>query len=203
MLLGIPLLWAGATPEVAAFTRLVPIQIPIFSAFGSLGGLAIFVSDRTKGVYEYLLAYRIRPRSLFTNGLLATTVAAGITVGLSLLVVVGAATARGVAITADLEEAIFLYALPMSFASAWFMAIVGMIWSSLSSPRTGLSSPVGMAPMIGVAPGAFVLVAAEAFPASAYDYITRLSALVLMLAVVLLLALSSRYLGRERFLSPL
>jgi hypothetical protein len=187
----------------SAFATVFPLELPLFAVLGSTGGLMTFASDRTKGVFEYLIAYGIHPRTLFANGLLATAAMSTIVVGLSLLVALGAATAAGVALTPALGKALALYTIPMSYAAALFTSTVGMIWSAFSTPRTGMNSPVGVAPMVGIAPVILVLVVSESVPSSEVYYVTVGAAAALVVAVVGLLSLSAKLMGRERFLSPL
>jgi hypothetical protein len=185
-----------------AFTVTFPLEVPLFAVLGSQGGLMTFTSDRTKGVFEYLIAYGVRPRTLFTNGLLSTAAMAGTILGLALAVGVGASVALGAPLTVGFAKSVGLYTVPMSFAGGLFTGTVGMIWSSISSPRTGMNNPLGIAPMFGILPTVLVLVVAETDPSN-YYYITVGAAVVIVLAVVALLALSARLMGRERFLSPL
>ncbi|HEV2519971.1 MAG TPA: hypothetical protein VGX00_05045 [Thermoplasmata archaeon] len=185
------------------FSLTFPLELPLFAALGSTGGLMTFTSDRTKGVFEYLIAYGMPPRSLFLNGLLATAVMAAIVLGLALTVGVGAASASGVSLSTDFVKSVGLYTIPMSFAGALFTSTVGMIWTSISTPRTGINSPVGLAPMVGIGPIILVLIAAESVPASEFYYVTTGAAIAIIAAVVALIAMSSALMGRERFLSPL
>jgi hypothetical protein len=186
-----------------AFAITYPLELPLFAVLGSTGGLMTFTSDRTKGVFEYLIAYGVRPRTLFVNGLISTATMSSIILGSSLAVGLGVAVARGIPLTTDFEKSLALYTVPMSFAAALFTATVGMIWASVSTPRTGINSPVGIAPMIGIAPVVLVLIVAETVPTSEYYYVTAGAAGAIVLAVIGLLALSARLMGRERFLSPL
>ncbi|MGA7923093.1 MAG: hypothetical protein WCA77_03880 [Thermoplasmata archaeon] len=186
-----------------AFSTTFPLEVPLFAVLGSTGGLMTFTSDRTKGVFEYLIAYGVRPQSLFLYGLLSTTAMAAIILGLSLSVGLGAATVSGAALSQDFWKSVGLYTIPMSFAGALFTSTVGMIWSSISSPRTGMNSPVGIAPMVGIAPTVLVLIVAEASPSSDFYYITVGAAVAIIVAVVGLLAMSAKLMGRERFLSPI
>lgn len=185
-----------------AFVTTFPLEIPLFAVLGSQGGLMTFSSDRTKGVFEYLIAYGVRTRTLFLNGLLSTAAMAGVILGLSLLIGLGVAAAAGVALTEDLWKSVALYTIPMGFAGALFTATVGMTWSSVSTPRSGLNSPVGMAPMVGIAPTVLVLIIAEKVSPSEYYYVTVGAAIAIIAAMVCLLAISARLMGRERFLSP-
>lgn len=192
------------TPRASMlFATTYPLELPLFAILGSTGGLMTFTSDRTKGVFEYLIAYGVSPRALFLNGLVATAAMTGIILGLSLAIGLGAATARGVPLEGSLEQAIAFYTIPVSIAGALFTSTVGMIWSSISTPRTGINSPVGIAPMLGVAPVILVLILAEGAPRSDYYYITVGAAVAILGGAMGLLALSSRLMGRERFLSPI
>jgi hypothetical protein len=194
------LLFLGKKPG-SAFDATFPLEIPLFAVLGSMGGLMTFTSDRTKGVFEYLMAYGVRPRNLFTNGLLATAAMTGIILGVALSVGVGLALGRGVSLTVDFWEALAYYTVPMGFAGALVTCTVGMIWASIATPRSGINSPVGLAPMIGVGPTILVLLAAETAPSSDYYYITAGASLTLILVAAALLALSAKLMGRERFLS--
>jgi hypothetical protein len=186
-----------------AFPMIFPLELPFFAVLGSTGGLMTFTSDRTKGVFEYLIAYGVAPRRLFFNGLFSTIAMTSLILGLALAVGLGGAATRGVPLNQSLLQAVAYYTVPMSYAGALFTATVGMIWSAVSSPRTGINSPVGIAPMLGIAPAILVLVVAETAPASDYYYITSGAASVILVATVVLLALSAKLMGRERFLSPI
>jgi hypothetical protein len=189
--------------SASAFATTYPLELPLFAVLGSTGGLMTFTSDRTKGVFEYLIAYGVRPRTLFFNGLLSTAAMSSIILGLALVVGLSAASANGVGLSQDLWKAIAFYTIPMSFAGALFTSTVGMLWTAVSTPRSGMNSPVGMAPMIGIAPTILVLIVAESAPRSEFYYITGGAALVIIAVVVVLIALSGQLMGRERFLSPL
>jgi hypothetical protein len=186
-----------------AFETVFPLELPLFAVMGSMGGLMTFTSDRTKGVFEYLIAYGVRPRTLFADGLYSTAAMSALILGLSLTVGLGTAAATGVPLPWDLWTSIALYTIPMGFAGALFTSTVGMLWSSISTPRAGMNSPVGLAPMVGIAPVILVLIVAESVPPSDFYTVTVGAAVVLVLAVVGLLTMSARVLGRERFLSPL
>jgi hypothetical protein len=200
---GISLLLAVTLLSSSSFTSTFPLEVPLFAVVGSIGGLMTFTSDRTKGVFEYLIAYGVRPRTLFLDSLASTGALVGILLGLSLLVGFGAATASGLPLTGALAKSVALYTIPMSFAGALFTATVGMIWSSVSSPRTGMNNPVGLAPMVGIAPTVLVLIVAESVPSSDFYYVTAGAAALIIVVVVILVAMSARLMGRERFLSPL
>jgi hypothetical protein len=190
----------------SSFASAYPIFLPIFAVLGSMGALMVFTNDRTKGVFEYLIAYGISPRRLFLNVLLVIllleTVVLVLLVGLGL----GIFVASGHTISLGLVEALGVYSIPMSYASAAFAGTVGMFWTSLSSPRSGLNSPIGLVPFVGIAPSllTLALVAVLAIEGFTETYLVIGAAVGAVAAVViLLLSLLDRLMPRERLLSPM
>ncbi len=191
---------AHATTE---FASVFPLEIPLFASLGAMGGLLLFVNDRSKGVLEYFISYGVRPQTLYVNSLLVTVSLSSIVLGSALAVGLAAYIATGNPLTSGLENSLLGYTIPMTYASALFASICGIIWSALSTPRTGVNSPVGLAPVLGIAPPILVLVVAEAVDKAAYYDVTVGASLGFLALVVLLLVASSRLMDRERYLSPM
>jgi len=191
-----------------SFATSYPLFLPIFGVVGSMGGLVVFTSDRTKGVLEYLLAYGYSPRRLFANVLLTTLVLVSIVVGIGVSVSLGVYFAEGNTVTSTLAIGVGIYAIPMAFACASFASTVGVYWTALSSPRMGINSPVGLIPFVGILPALatiFVITAlALSGPLSTTTLLLTLgSALgVVAIFVIVLLVSMGRLLRRERLLSP-
>ena len=191
-----------------SFNTVVPLILPIFGVVGSMGGLTVFTNDRLKGVLEYLMAYGISPRRLFLDILLASLVLLTTVLGVALGIGIGVLEIRGDALSVDFALPLALYALPMSYASVAFAVTIGMFWTSLSSPRTAINSPIGLAPLIGVLPsmatvGAIVGLSAIGSGSALNFIIVAGGAVVLItLVVVLLLSMIEQLLRRERLLSP-
>lgn len=188
----------GTTQFVAIF----PLEIPLFASLGAMGGLILFVGDRTQGVLEYFISYGVRPWTLFVNSLLVTATLTTIVLGGSLAVGLGGYVLSGNGLSVSLQNSVLGYTIPMAYASALFASIGGIIWSSLSTPRMGVNTPVGLAPVLGVAPPIVVLIVAEGVDKSAYYSVTLGAAAGFLGLVVLLLIASSRLMDRERYLSP-
>ena len=189
--------------SVSGLTAGFPLLLPMFATLGSLGALMVFVGDRTKGVFEYLIAYGIRPWSIFANTLLAAIVLTSLVMGTAWAAGVGISFALGGVPPWDYEVVFLAYTIPVTFASAIFATAIGCYWSSLSSPRAGINSPVGLAPLIGIAPAIFILILASVAPPDRFLYVTGGAAAGLVALVVILIALSGRLLKLERFLSPM
>jgi hypothetical protein len=192
----------------ASFGTSFALFLPIFGVAGSMGGLLVFTGDRTKGVLEYLIAYGISPRRLFANVLLTSLVLASIVFGVAGGTAMGAYLARGNPVTPDVVGILLLYAVPMGLASAAFAATVGVYWSALSSPRTGLNSPIGLVPLVGVLPplatiGAFAALGVTGALSAPVALRVIAGAVGLVGGTVLvLLRFMDRLLKPERLLSP-
>jgi hypothetical protein len=183
------------------------VYLPIFAVLGAMGGLTVFVGDRVKGVYEYLIAYGFSPMRLFVNILVACMILVTLVLGIGLAYGLGLYLARGESISAVQVELLGLYSIPMSYACAALATTVGMFWASLSSPRQGMNSPIGLMPLIGIAPSVLTLVAVDAaeitYGPGALFWVTSVAVLLVGGVALVLLMEVPRLLSVERFLSPM
>lgn len=178
-----------------------PLLFPIYATVGGIGGLMVFTDDRLKGVLEYLMAYGVSPRRFFANVLVSAMVLVSIVLAISVGTALALLIGRGVGISPVLAEVLVVYSIPMTYASVAFSSTIGMFWTSLSSPREGMNSPAGLAPIVGVAPPVLTLIVVGVAP-GAFLTILAASVLVMVLLVVLLVNNVNRLLPRERLLSP-
>jgi len=194
--------------SAASFSASYPLFVPIFGVVGSMGGLVVFTSDRTKGVLEYLIAYGYSPRRLFADALLTTMALVGVVMGISVSASLGVYFAEGNPVTSNLVIGVGVYAVPMAFACAAFASTMGVYWTTLSSPRQGINSPVGLIPFIGILPALVTLLTIVALtlsgPLSTDTLLLVLGSAMGIVAflVIFLVAGMGRFLRRERFLSP-
>ncbi|MGI0070795.1 MAG: hypothetical protein ACRECT_01785 [Thermoplasmata archaeon] len=187
----------------AVFATTYPLEVPLFAILGSTGGILVFSGDRTKGVFEYLIAYGVKPVTLFVNGLLAAITVSTIMLGAILALGLGIFFGHGGVNTLDLDKSLGLYSVPMTYAGTVFFTTVAMYWAALATPRMGMNSPVGIAPLLGVGPTILILLVAETSPVADFYYITAGGAGVVGAASVVLIVLSGKLMSRERFLSPM
>jgi len=190
----------GASATV--FTTVFPLIAPILTTSGATGGMLVFTNDRLKGVLEYLIAYGVTPRRIFANVVLSSLVLATVVVAATMAGGVGVYLLLGHHLTTFLVLALTLYSVPMGYADVAFTVIIGMYWTSLSSPRTGMSSPLGLLPLVGVATPGLVLIAAVAVGSSEAVTIALGAVLLLVVIVLGLIRAVDRLMPRERFLSP-
>jgi hypothetical protein len=183
------------------FVSVGTVVLPIFAISGGLGGALVFTNDRTKGVLEYLVAYGLSSRRILFNALVAGLVQVTIILGVGVAAGVTTYLLSGYTLTLRLPEVLLLYTFPMSYLTVSLMTTVGVFWTSLSSPRAGMNSPLGVLPMIGVVPTAAALVIALALGAYASQVLFG-TELVVLVIVVFLLSRTDRLMPAERLLSP-
>lgn len=178
-----------------------PDLVPMFAIISSLGALMIFGSDKTKGVYEYLIAYGVNPSSIFWSILVATVGIASI----SIVVSVSAAAILLVALNGPVPyifvQLTYSYIIPMSYAGAVFGCTAGMVWSSLATRRAGINSPVGIAPLLGMVPVLAVLFISEAIPPSYLLILAGAVSACVVAGAVVMIWVANNKMVRERFLS--
>ncbi len=197
LFLSIGLSFSGPSSFDSAF----PIILPIFTALGALGSLMVFSNDRIRGTFEYLLAYGVRPRRIFTDVLLTSLVLVTLENVVTLAIGLGIYLALGNVLSTSLLLGLGVYSVPESFACAALMATVGVFWTSLSSPRGGLNSPIGFIPFFGILPQVVTLILAGVFNGYLYE-VLFVGLAVVTVIVATLLGLTNRLMRRERLLSP-
>jgi hypothetical protein len=183
-------------------SQLFPLLLPVFTVLGASGALMIFASDREKGVYEYMLAYGVDVSTIFWSMIAATAALAGLVLVVSLAVSLSvlAFTNPG-ALTLVFGELVVLYTLPLSFAAAMFMTMAGMLWSQLTVRRPGVNSPVGIAPLLGIAPVLAVLILAVGPGSGHILYVVGGASVAMIIAVAAMASVAGGRMQRERFLS--
>jgi len=190
----------GANAASSILSELPVLYLPIFTVTGSFGSLMIFVSDKDKGVYEYLIAYGVNPSKIFWSIVEASVGLVSVVLAISVPFNLGFALAFGSVSTTYLELLIF-YVIPISYTVTIFVSMIGMIWSSLAVRRTGINSPVGVIAIIGMAPMLLVFLVAIALRPADIILFAGAVSLALFVAVGVMIRVSSTKLVRERFLS--
>ena len=179
-----------------------PLLLPVFIVLGASGGLMIFASDKDKGVYEYMLAYGVDVSTIFWSIIAATIGLVTLVLAISLVVTIGAlAVTNAGALSVVFGELVVFYTIPLSYAAAMLMGMTGMIWSQLTARRPGVNSPVGVAPLLGIAPVMVVLLLAAGPGSGHILYVVGAASVAMILAVVAMASAASSKMQKERFLS--
>jgi hypothetical protein len=194
---------ASASPDVPLFvSQIFPLMFPIYTVMGSFGGLMVFVSDRTKGVYEYLIAYGVNVYEIFWSTMLATLGLVTVVIGVSLTGNIAILLLMGGTIQPALIELLLVYTIPISYASVAFMTMAGMMWSSLTRKVPGVNSPIGIATLLGMAPILTVLIFSSLFTGSgSFLLLVGAVTLILVALVAIMMVVANKKMNRERLLS--
>jgi len=184
-----------------SISQLFPLMFPIFAVLGSFGGLMVFVSDRTKGVYEYLIAYGVNVYEIFWSTLLASLGLVTIVLGISLTGNIAILLLMGGSMQPALIELLLIYTIPISYASVAFMCMTGMMWSSLTRSIPGVNSPIGICTLLGIGPILAVFVLSSFFIGSSFLLLVGGMTLVLVVLVAVMMGVANKRLNRERLLS--
>ena len=185
----------------AIVSEIPALVVPLAAVMGSLGGLMIFASDKAKGVYEYLIAYGVNISSIFWSIVLATVGLVSLVLVISVSSTFAILLALGAPISYSFVEILIFYSIPISYTGAMFMSMAGMIWTSLATRRSGLNSPVGAAPMLGIAPILVVLILSSKVGSGNFILLVSSASLALLAIVGVMIGVSNRKMVRERFLS--
>lgn len=192
---------SSAGPQAPAFVGELPALIlPMFAILGSIGGLLVFTSDRNKGVYEYLIAYGVDTSTIFWSTIAATVCLVLIPLSFGVAEAAVALALSG-GLSAAFVELLVVYTIPLSLAAAAFMCTAGMIWSALTTQMPGVNSPVGIAPLLGIAPVLLVFFLGLSLGGGTFVFVAGGSSLLLTAASAGLVYLGTRKMVRERFLS--
>lgn len=189
---------SGAAKSV--LSDIPALILPIFPIMGSFGSLMIFVSDKDKGVYEYLIAYGVNPSKIFWS-IVATTIGlVSIVLGISIPIDVGVSMLAG-GLSRTYAELLGLYVVPISYAAAISMTMAGMIWSFLAVRRTGINSPVGIISLVGVVPILIIIPVSIIVGPTNFILLVGAVSLALYIVVAVMIRVSNSKMVRERFLS--
>lgn len=187
------------TSKISPLTDVYPLLAPLFVVIGSMGVLWVFVIDKDRGVYEYLLAYGLDVLELFWSNMVAAALAATIPTAVSVGALFVALALTHVPVGLGLVELLVFYTVPLSYASPLFMTMAGMVWSALTARRAGVNTPIGVAPLLGILPVLLTFFLSLVFRRQLLYVAATISFLVVASCVVLCV-LADSLMARERLL---
>jgi hypothetical protein len=140
-------------PVVYQIFSTIPTILPIFTIIGSVGSTYLFSSDRSNGVYEYLIATRrVRIKDIFISNIVTVVIGVSIILGLDLLIIFSVVSRTDSGILVDMFKLIALESIPLSYLGALLSMLAILIWASLSKTYVGINSPGGIGIFVGFAP---------------------------------------------------
>lgn len=178
---------------------IVPAVIPLGAVIGSFSPLLLFVNDRSRGVYEYLLAFGKRPSDIFASLVVSVVVISTILVAVPFCITLVLIWLEGPVLVGPYLIEGAIYSIPMSFIVPLFITGIAAIWVSLTKRVQFVNSPIGVAPMFGLIPVMIVLVVSE-FTARYTLLLTAAVSLAMVIATISMFVLASKLLKGERFI---
>lgn len=145
------------TADSAAVSLIIyitlPAFIPLFATIGGLGVTYLFSTDRSSGVYEYLIATRkIKVRDIFVSFAIADIAVVAIILGIDLTALYLFVHLKFASLLSGLLKMVLVFSIPVAIFSSLISSLAMLTWSSLSKTYPGVNSPGGIGAIIGVVP---------------------------------------------------
>lgn len=133
--------------------QVLPTLLPLFATVGGLGVVYLFSTDRSNGVYEYLVATRkIKVRDIFISYSMVEAVAVSIILGINIAIECALFYGNGTAFLTSFLKLVLIFSIPVAFFSSLISVMAMLTWSSLSKRYPGVNAPGGIGSVIGVIP---------------------------------------------------
>lgn len=193
-----------SNPKLYLVLTELPSILPMFAIIGSVGSTYLFSSDRSNGVYEYLIATRkIRIKDVFLSNVVSVTISVSIILVADLLIILSIVYLEAATILGDMSRLIVMVTIPLSYLCALLSMLAILTWASLSKRYVGVNSPGGIGVLLGVAPVlVYVLANNLGFvPATDIDLFGSLYSLGIFAVFIIFLAIVLRKISNESLLS--
>lgn len=192
-----------AAPSVASILYFVLAAfLPVFATVGGIGVTYLFSTDRSNGVYEYLIATRkIKIRDIFISYAVATVIVISIILAVDITVAFIVIGKQGHTALIDFLKLVGVFSVPIAYLSSLLSALAMLTWSSLSKTFPGVNSPGGVGTLIGVIPPIVLLLVVERLRTlNPYLYGGVFSIVVFVIFVVVLVVVIKK-MSNERMIT--
>ena len=195
--LGLP---ASVKASAALLFLLLPTMIPLAAVIGCFSPLLLFVNDRSRGVYEYLLAFGKRPGDIFSGLVVSVLAICGILLAVPIVLGTFLFAVDGPVLLPAFALEVAVYSVPMGLLAPLLVTGIAALWVSLTKRIQFVNSPIGIAPMFGMLPVLVVFIASEFVGAGNILLLTAVVSGLTAVVTAAIYVLASRLLGGERFI---
>lgn len=180
----------------------IPAFLPLFATIGSIGVTYLFSTDRSNGVYEYLIATRrIKIRDIFVSYAVADAVIVSVILGIDVSVLYVYANMQFGGMVSGIMKMLAVFSIPVAYFSSLISDLAMLTWSSLSKTYPGVNSPGGIGTIIGVIPPmVFLLIGETSRGLNQYQLGAVFSGAVFVIFVLLLFVVI-RKMSNERMIT--
>ncbi len=190
--------------QVPIISSIIPALLPMFATLGSIGVAYLFSTDRSNGVYEYLIATRkIKISDIFVSYSLIDAVIVSLVLGVDLLIIYIVLMLKAPSLLHGLFLLVLVYSIPVAYFASLISVLAMLTWSSLSKRYPGVNSPGGIGSLIGIIPPLlflFVGVDSRLFKGN-LDLIGGLFSIAVFAAFVIILVVVTKLMSNERMLT--
>ena len=179
-----------------------PYLLPFFAVLGSTGATYFFSSDRSSGVYEYLISTsKVRVGQIYLSFIFATVIVSTIIISAGIIFAVSIIYAVGDGIQMFLIKLFLVYSIPLTYVSSMLSSIMILSWASMSKTYQGVNAPGGIGGIIGLIPTlAFLFMHVEIPVQSLYLY-SSLYVIAVFAIFLIIFITAARRISNERMIS--
>ncbi len=189
---------AGST----VFVTTVSAMVPLMAAVGGFGVIYFFSTDRSNGVYEYLIATRkVSVTDIFMSFSIVTVTVVSLIVGVNVAVIFVLSHFYASSISFLLLKMFAVFSVPVAYISSLISILAMLTWSAMSKTYPGVNAPGGIGSVIGVIPPmAFLL-------SSRYEHLSNplvtggIFSITLLVIFVITVVVIVKRISNERMLS--
>ena len=183
--------------------QIIPAILPLTATIGGMGVTYLFSTDRSNGVYEYLIATgKIKIRDIFLSFSIVTISLISIILGIDIATIMVIVHFMVPSIAGTMLELIGVFSVPVAYVSSLISILAMLTWVSMSKTYPGVNAPGGIGSIIGIIPPmVFLLVIVRIIRPTDIILIAGLFSAALLIVFIALLVVVVRRMSNERMLT--
>ena len=181
----------------------IPSFIPIAATIGGMGVAYLFSTDRSNGVYEYLIATgKIRIKDIFLSFSLVTVAIISILLAIDIAAISLLIFFTVPSVLGTILQFFAVFSIPVAYISALLSILAMLSWTAMSKVYPGVNAPGGIGSIIGIIlPLVFLIVIVRIVRPSDLLLIAGLFSVSLFIILILLLVVVIKRMSNERMLA--
>jgi hypothetical protein len=183
--------------------EIIPSFVPIAASLGGIGVAYLFSTDRSNGVYEYLIATgKIKISDIFLSFSLVTVAVVSLILAIDISGIFILVHFIAPSLLVKMFEFFGVFSIPVSYISALLSILAMLSWTAMSKVYPGVNAPGGIGSIIGIIPAVvFLVVVIRIIKPSAIILVAGLFSLSLFVILILLLMVVIRRMSNETMLA--
>ena len=181
----------------------IPSFIPISATIGGIGIAYLFSTDRSNGVYEYLIATgKIRIKDIFLSFSLVTVAIISILLAIDIAAISLLIFFTAPSVLGTILQFFAVFSIPVAYISSLLSILAMLSWTAMSKVYPGVNAPGGIGSIIGtIPPLVFLIAIVQIVRPSDLLLIAGLYSVSLFIILILLLVVVIKRMSNERMLA--